>query len=817
MKKIIMFFLMLTSLFIMVGCKSEKQPQLSAPNDAYFTATEDGYTYSLSNKQVYDQLKRQVGFNVLLDMVDSDLMKSTKKGNQSYWDLITEEKITTEIEKEIFPNGKEDLTPEELQEAEDKFFDNMFLSYGFNEESEVRDYYHMNLAKEAYVYDALLAENPKLEDKDFQNYYKSNYYPEYYAIIVSYETMNLVDAALAQWGVKIKGDKWVKIVDETELSELEIVEVFINLYNTANSYKTPNYPSTTLLLNQDDAYSIEDGEIVFDLDEIDTLHYTRKELVEYEPLLEGLLNDTLAAYGSGSNFYTKAIQGYRGGSLNTLVLKIAKVDAPTLESVKDDIREELLKQKLTSTYISKKMIELRAKNNFTIYDDDLEAKYVTYVKGYELTHKTTKKLNGNLVAKTDAKEYSADDLFVKMNESYGISLVVYRLEYLRFIMNPKYNKIYSMNKNLKESERILDKEQYDLIKQDIKDERSALERGDYEQYGYGPKYGWENFIKATYGVNNEEELFQYHLYTKVKQAYSKQLGTITSADSELAQFYTAKMTETMEKYFKVKGMQFLITVPEDDGNEDKNEFLHDLAKEFYEDVLEYLADVSNGFVGTDAELTTLYEDSLKEIVRAYKKAPRFKAGMPQDSQSQENPGLYVFENIEISKYKTAGLKVEFLAASTFTNGKEDEEFDAVLKEIWELDTDSKTPLVWSMNPEDGNYSYIQTDDIYRIYINLESTPLTEWETDKVIPTIENIIKYNNDDSSVSSKIKTAISTYYTPIYNELTGSNNTALHSFTEIKALTVSFGHQYFTETELDNYLQLNIDKYRESLVFAE
>lgn len=816
MKKIIMFLLMLTSLVVIVGCKSEKQPQLSAPNDAFFTVTEDGFTYKLTNKQVYDQLKRQVGFNVLMDMVDKDLMKSTNKGNQSYWNSITEEQITADIEKEIFPNGKDDLTASEKEEAEEQFYEDMFLSYGFNQESEVRDYYHLKLAKRAYAYDILLTEYPSFTDTEYQNYYKGNYYPEYFAIVVSYETKNLVDAALAQWGVKIKGDKWVKL-DETELTELEIVQAFINLYNTSNSYLTPDYPSTTLLLNEGTAYTIEDGKIVFDMDEIDTLHYTRAELIAYQAQLEKLLNDNLVAYGSGSNFYTKTIQAYNGGSLNTLVMKIQKVDAPTLESAKDTIREKLLDSKLTSSYITKQMIKLRASNNFTIYDDELETKYVSQVKGYELEHTTTKKLNGNVIAKTDAKEYSADDLFAEMSTIYGISLVAYRLEFLRFVFNSKFNKIYSMNKDLKEAQRILDEAQYNLIKQDIKDERNALERGDYEQYGYGADFGWENFIKATYGVNNEEELMQYHLYTKIKQAYSKELGAITSADSTLAQFYTDKMTATVEKYFKVKGMQFQIKVQDTDGNEDKEEYLHDLAKDFYEDVLEYLADVSNGFTGTDAELTTLYENSLKEIIRAYKKAPRFKAGTPQNSQAQDTPELYVFENIEISKYKTAGLQVEYVVATTFTNGKEAEEFDTVLKQIWNLDTDSKTPLVWSMNPEDGNYSYIQTDNIYRVYINLESTPLTEWATGKVIPTIADIIKYNNNDDTLSSKIKTAITTYYTPIYNELTGTNNTSYHSYSEMKELTVNFGHQYFTENDFDKYLQLNIEKFLNSLTYVE
>jgi hypothetical protein len=816
MKKILMFILMLTALVMIAGCKGEKMPEISNPNDIYFSTTEDGYTYSLTNAQIYNELKRQVGSNILLDMVDQDLLKSVKKGNTSYWDLISEEELNEELEKEIFPDGKEDLDADEQEEARVQFYDNMFIQYGLNNEAEVRKYFRMNLAKKAYARDLLDSEYDKNDDKkdfkdqEYENYYKNNYFPNYYGIVLSFETKNQVDFALNQWNAKIVQSQWLKL-DNTPMTDREIVEAFIGLYNTANSYRHPDYPESTLLINLDDEYKVEDDKIVFELDNLDLLHYTRSELRSLDSQLETLFNDQLENYEEGKNFYTKTIYTYAQGSKHVLAMKILKEDIPTLEAVKAEIREKLLDQKLTSTYISKKLAELRASNNLVIYDSYLEASYIDTAKGYEIDHPKTKKMNDDLVAKTDVKEYDADSLFAAMSAGYGIPLTAFKIEFLRFITNPKFNKIYSLK-----DKQILDQKTYDIIKQNIADEKAALERGDYANYGFDKDYGWINFIKTTYGVNNEEELFEFQLFTKVKESHAASLGEIPSVDSEIASFYLRHMNKTVADYFNVKGIQLLIAALDENGSETAHENWStnqdQLAKELYEEVLVYLATELEDFTGNDAELASFYESKLKEVESAYRKAPRFKAGEPQVSSE-----IYTFKNIQVSKYKTAGLTLAFQNLGTFKNGKQVEELDEVIKQIWNEDSDSKTPLVWSMNPEDNEYDYIVSSKGYHLYINLETIPLTEWSTGKVVPTIEDIIKYKNDDKSVTTKVKNAITTYYNPIYNELTGNNNQSLQIYLDLQGLTVSFNHQFFGKTQFEKYLQLNIENHRKSLTYID
>lgn len=819
MKKILLVLIMVLGLAVMTGCGGEKYPEISNPNEPYFTAKEGEYTYSVTNQEVYEELKTRVGTNLLLDLIDTDLLKATNKGNKSYWDSVSEEKITEKIEEEIFPKGTEDLTTEEIEEARTEFYDKMFIQYGFNSEAEVRDYYRLTLAKRLYAADHIFDDAEEEDEKDFtekqyQDYYKNNYKKGYYAIVVAYETLNLVNQALETWGRKIDKGVWTTL-DGTPLSETEIVQTFINLYNSANSYKVENYPEASYLLNEGEEYNIVNGQVVFDLEKLDVLYYTHDEINSYEPAIQKRLADNLDSYGTGPNFYQKNPLSNSTGSRYYLVMEIAEKEAPTFEDVKAEIKEKLTEGKLSSTFISTKIAELRAKNNLVIYDKVIEERYINQISNFDVEYKKTKKLNGNLVAKTDVKEYSTDDLFKVMSVGYGLTLTVTKIEYLRLLHNPKFNTIYSMDESLKEADRILDEDQYTAIKKEIEDEKAAFEAGEYKDYGYPASYGWKNFIKDRYGVETEKDVFNQLLYNRVKDAYGKNLGKITSADSELAAFYTSQMEKRVAEYFKVKGVQLVIEVLDENGSKVNPEKWTTTQKEyaelFYKEVLEYLsAELKEG---------ETYQERLQAIVSAHLKAPRFKAGIPQNSASQPlDQKFYVFEGIEISKYKTAGLSVRFADLGTFTNGTKAEALEKAAKEIWDNNPDSKEAVIYgSDNLED--IPYIVTEEGYHVYVNLETTPLAEWDEGKVIPTIEQIIAYEKDasNSALTSKIKTAITTYYKPIYDELIGSYNVLYNIQKEIKELDVSFSHDHFDVAAFDRFLDLQIEKSRNQLKYID
>ncbi len=106
--------------------KEKDNPVIGNPDGVYLTAKEGEYTYKLTNSRLYDELKENVGISSLVTMINKDLLKDTKKGGISYWDKVTKEAIDDEVEKATFPDGKDELTAEEITEAEEKFLDTMF-------------------------------------------------------------------------------------------------------------------------------------------------------------------------------------------------------------------------------------------------------------------------------------------------------------------------------------------------------------------------------------------------------------------------------------------------------------------------------------------------------------------------------------------------------------------------------------------------------------------------------------------------------------------------------------------------------------------
>ncbi|MDD4057106.1 MAG: hypothetical protein PHF85_05610, partial [Bacilli bacterium] len=150
---IILLIIIGTAVTCTLLSKEKDNPVISDPDGVYLTAKEGEFTYKLTNSRLYDELKENVGVSSLVNMINKDLLKDLKKDGTSYWDKVTQEAIDEEIETATFPDGKDELTAEEITEAEEKFLDTMFSSYGLVTMTEIEDHYRLILAKELYAAD----------------------------------------------------------------------------------------------------------------------------------------------------------------------------------------------------------------------------------------------------------------------------------------------------------------------------------------------------------------------------------------------------------------------------------------------------------------------------------------------------------------------------------------------------------------------------------------------------------------------------------------------------------------------------------------
>lgn len=91
-------------------------------------------------------------------------------------------------------------------------------------------------------------------------------------------------------------------------------------------------------------------------------------------------------------------------------------EIPTFDEVKDSIKETLIQEKMTDEAVVAALAAEREAAGFTIYNDYLQTQYQEISSTY--TKNTTK---SDLIAKTNDKEYTIDDLYNGLVAAYGLS------------------------------------------------------------------------------------------------------------------------------------------------------------------------------------------------------------------------------------------------------------------------------------------------------------------------------------------------------------------------------------------------------------
>lgn len=853
--------------------KDKPIPKINDEDGIYLELDEEGRTYQITNKKMYELLKKNAGLNVLIDNIDKDIL-SGEFGDKNYWELVAEEDIDEEIEKAIFPDGKDNLTEDEIDEAESEYYEDMYTSYGLKNDAEVRDYHRLTLAKRLYAENRLneairiadeAAEkddslDPYFTDDDYDTYYKANYKNGFWTIIVPFSTKEQGINTLKQLGYEIQEkeadlpkdfDKWVKTVggEKVPLTPDEIILAFIDMYNTVYSHRLSDYPDETQTLLEDKHYTITETEegvsVEFnttksdDDETLNELYYSYKDISGYQAEIQKYLTSTMLSYNpedakadKNQKWFTVNMRSYNNSSLHCFILKIAEEAAPELSEVKDEIFDALFEEELTDKYIAKEMVKLRTRKGLVIYDQDIETSYIDLAKSYEETIKPTKAKSENIVAEVGDVDYSAQKLFELMDKRYGISLSLSEINKLRFLNNPHFNKIFDYYlTDVKTSQKIIDPDKWQKIKENAIREKQSFIAGAYSQYGYGPQYGWKNFIRDIYDVKNDKELLYYFLYSQVMTDYSDSLSDISDVteDSEFWKSIEEKMQKTVDEYFKVTGIHLLIKVDDEDGNpihpDEWTDLQNEYAKELYQQIWAYY----NNEIGTSQE-------KFEAIADAFANSLRFIAKLEQNVESQ--PELedleYVFKNIEVAKFKTAGLSAKFENLGEFTNGKMVEPFEEAVRSIWQENPSSQSHIPYASVPDESNeWTYLITEFGYHAYVNTSTIDIAKWDEENgdVIPTLNMIKTYFEDNSSkyildengdstdieFTSAMKTAVTTYFIPIKDELSGNDYTSIQLYNQMRAedFNLNLINSNYTKEEFLEFLNYRIKKIDSNLVY--
>ena len=371
----------------------------------------------------------------------------------------------------------------------------------------------------------------------------------------------------------------------------------------------------------------------------------------------------------------------------------------------DEIIAKMTEELLTDNAINEMLYEKRYNHNVKFYDSYLEALYeYDYKYFYETTlkatdfneFKTTKKNKKEVVVtfqteagnKKSVKEITAQTLFEDLEKKYAESSVATLIENYILISDEKLNSIYNPY-----TDTIINETSYkNLMNSEIQTLRKNFE-SDYftysylSYYGFTPnfpsEYGWKQFIKDYFVVDNDQELltsatYGGSIYADALEAYIDNLATYELLKAEMEKAYA--------DWYSVTVINLLVYIDTDynanDGAENAAEIALQekdnwtdeqvkLAKELT-DLMYAVADQTNG--------ASLSED-LTSLVALYNEAAYEYNEAEWETNKAANTSIYDYNYF--GKYKLQGLNVKFEKANTYDSTSSImEEFADVCKEMW---------------------------------------------------------------------------------------------------------------------------------------
>lgn len=747
MKKYIMVLIGLLAL-VLSGCTKD-QPndeytglakldyQEVSDEDLYLSFESEGKIIRVSKARINERLKKALGLSVLNELSDTIILGNLTKDDTNYIDFVTIDMIA-----ERFPNVVYKQDPTNLSEQEKEDLQSAFL------EDPNYNTYKLKVAKEVYYRDKII--NDGISDSTYESYYKTYYKKDYYGIILDFNSLEEANETLAQLGYRIENGKW--LLNGNELLYEDIVRAFIKLNNVINK----SLLNKELVEGED--FSFNDGDL--ELNGNDLLLANNK-IYSYRHEVLKFFEDA-PFYGEGNEFYTKNIQEY-GSNIFTLAIKLGEKDPLPLEDVKEELQEIIVDSKVNDTNIDKEMYRLKSLKNIIIYDDDMQDSYEVSASGYGYTYNKTSLPSPTALGIVDNEFMLLSDFYQILNERYGAIVSVLEMNMQRLLHSSEFNKIVNYKDNL-----VLDKEAWLEIIDFI--------NNDYNSYLSSPliSLGYVGYLKQVYGVNSALELRDKLLYEKVVNEYRKTTFNIKNAseDSDVWKMYLDEMTTMYENYFEATGYRLDISINNQFGYpiilDELSENQKQLIEEFYTKIIDYL--------GTD---NNQYKDKLEALEKEYLKVPF----------SSLSEFSYLFEGIDLAKYKNNRIYIKFTNMTKFYKGNYSGVFDEAIEHLIENNLINNATLY--------SEDYIKSDSTYCVYVNTYANkPNT--------PTFEQVRAYAISSSAhgLDEVALKSVKTYFVPTNSELISSENVDKKLYKDLLDYNVNLNIDYFTLDDLKQAL---------------
>lgn len=606
-------------------------PEISNP-DKVFYSTDD---YEITYQELYNSVKVNDGLNQLLAMIDTDLLSD-------YILEVTQAEIDNKKLKLIYDTDDQeiiDILDDDTQaERVQNFIDQMFL-LGY-QESEIDEYVRLVVAREKYVIDYITGEDTVDETwhvgpTEIAKYYDATYEDEIQSLKIKFESEADASRIMRSYNLISKngkilvytGEKPLEevpsyLLDETntqELTDAEVLEYFLKMYNDVYSGFRPEILETSTF---EDLFDNED--LTVNYDEISGYN---KPLAEFIFTSLGNYEEYQSEEGS-TVFYTYKPERFYSGrdTAYYMILNLTaqeKFDTKdfdgTASELIDIIGEELfheIGQEIidlnfsSSSFIPRRMAELRALHNLRIHDYYLATDYKAIDTDFEIDEEGSQ----TLVASYDDKTISADEFFsYAMNRNAGMYLI--HTAQIKALMNAHYETVYCLDTATCE---------YDYEKNEsakMVEHVNAYEtmKTQFEGSMYASYYTFEDYLYLAYGVKNMEEMINnYYIKSTLQPLYI--FDMVKANDYEVLNSLLDMMQPYYDNYYSLKVNHLLIYVDRnEDGSPDKYE-------DFYEELDDEAKLTHNAKMEAfELAIRTYLEDednTFSSLVSEYKQALR---------------------------------------------------------------------------------------------------------------------------------------------------------------------------------------------------
>ncbi len=655
-------------------------------------------------------------------------------------------------------------------------------------------------------------------------------------------------------------------------TELEIQQIFVDMYNFMNAFfkggDVSQYydengkldPKYNILV-EDVHYEVVEREVNEVVDD-DTTKVTKKFIeiignveeekknanckLTYTSAEASAINSTLNTYlfttlkiGENNYFkdsYTQKPIAYSGGNTYFLAALLEKYEAAKLEYDFDDEVDEdltapseellaeitayLVEEKFSDDIITQMLLELRAENDFVIYDNFLEAMYKAawdYLYGTTLKiedypeYSVNKKNSKTIAFKLGTDEVTAQEFYELLNETHGPQIALSLMSSYYVLSNPEFNELYNHVTG-----EIYDKEAFkEAVSTSIKNIKYYFNAGYYASSGFSADYGWNNFLHDYLRMDNEYELVLN--MAGMEDAYKKYYETTYAYENVLNEM--KKIWE--EDYYALTVINVLVyTDYNHDGSPDSYELDEEKTNEFWSAKQEELAQELIEKIYQVAPKTGedgLY-NQLVAVVEEYNEA----------TYNDETWGIY----------KKNGLKAKVEAAQDYTNesslvqefldkmaevyheieleGRTGVEFDAPYKVdgsfvtsygYHKIAVSKAADRVYATENPDKTLGYeelrdsqlaLLTENVYKLYLEMQEDTFED-EKEEILKELGFDADYELDED-----LEAAIEEYYVPAIESLEDDHKMDL-SFSYIRETAVKTDKYVFANTaDKDYYLEV-------------